>query len=78
MTSRRIKSHVTRVGQLLGRRVTFGNHRFSMPGYYASRLPNADDEHEAYMVAVVRRVLASSPGAFVDVGVNIARRLPRF
>jgi FkbM family methyltransferase len=48
-----------------------------MPGYYASRLPDADDAHEEYMVAVFRRRLASSPGAFVDIGVNIGQTLTK-
>jgi FkbM family methyltransferase len=48
-----------------------------MPGYYASRLPDADDAHEEYMVAVLRRILESGPGVFVDIGVNIGQTLAK-
>jgi FkbM family methyltransferase len=74
---RRIESHAARIGHLLGRRATFGGQSFRMPGYYASRLPGADDAHEAYMVAVLRRRLEASPGVFVDIGVNIGQTLAK-
>jgi FkbM family methyltransferase len=48
-----------------------------LPGYYASRLPDADDAHEDYMVAVLQRRLESSPGVFVDIGVNIGQTLTK-
>lgn len=73
----RIESHARRISHILGRRVTFGSQRFRMPGYYASRLPNADDAHEDYMVAVLRRRLESSPGVFIDIGVNIGQTLTK-
>lgn len=73
----RIESHATRISHLLGRRARFGGQSFKMPGYYASRLPNADDSHEDYLVAVLRRRIEASPGVFIDIGVNIGQTLAK-
>lgn len=72
---RKILLHAQRISYQLGRRARFGDQRFKMPGYYASRLANSDEFHEIYMKLVFQRLLASRPGTFIDIGVNIGQTL---
>jgi len=72
---RKILLHAQRISYQLGRRARFGNQRFKMPGYYASRLANNDEFHEVYMKLVYQGLLASRPGTFIDIGVNIGQTL---
>ncbi len=70
-----IASHVRRISYHLGRRATFGNHRFKLAGYYASRLESSEERHEPNLTAVLKRQLESRSGAFIDIGVNVGQTL---
>lgn len=45
---------------------------YKVRGYLANRLA-LDFSHEAFLVPVLTRILRRSPGAFIDVGVNIGQ-----
>jgi FkbM family methyltransferase len=70
----RIAAHAKRISLHLGGGVTIGRERFKVQGYHASRL-NTSAGHEPFLADVVRQLLESRPGAFVDVGVNVGQTL---
>lgn len=72
---KKIASHVKRISYHLGNHTTIGNQSFRRQGYYASQMDYSKTRHEAYMVDVFRRRLDSSPGTFIDIGVNVGQTL---
>jgi FkbM family methyltransferase len=70
----KLAAHAKRIGLHLGGGVTIGGERFKVQGYHASRL-STSAVHEPFLAAVVRRLLESRPGAFIDVGVNVGQTL---
>jgi FkbM family methyltransferase len=69
----KLTAHIRRISYHLGVRVLFGDHSYSMKGYYAGNLEIRNSRHEENMIAVFRRLLDSRPGVFVDVGVNVGQ-----
>ncbi|MBT9551380.1 MAG: FkbM family methyltransferase [Hydrogenophaga sp.] len=69
--------HLPRLLHQLGRRVRFGNHQFKMPGYYPCRFTTSSDQHEGFLEAILRRVLETRRGTFIDVGVNAGQTLAK-
>lgn len=70
----KIKSHVSRIRNHLGRDVLFGSERFKVHGYYANQLITSD-HHERNLATLFTRELTLRPGVFIDVGVNIGQTM---
>ena len=71
------KYHLPRILHQLGRPIRFGSHQFKIAGYYPCRFTSSSDQHERFLEVVLRRVLATRPGTFVDVGVNTGQTLAK-
>lgn len=69
--------HLPRLLHQLGQPVRFGNHRFKMAGYYPCRFTTSSDQHERFLESILRRVLETSHGTFIDVGVNAGQTLAK-
>jgi FkbM family methyltransferase len=69
--------HWPRVLHQLGQPVRFGQHRFKMPGYYPCRFTTSADQHERFLEVILRRVLDTRQGTFIDVGVNAGQTLAK-
>ena len=77
MNKNSLSYHLPRLLHQLGRPIKFGNHRFKIAGYYPCRFTNTSDQHERFLEAILRRVLETGHGTFIDVGVNAGQTLAK-
>jgi FkbM family methyltransferase len=69
-----LKYHAPRIRHSLGQRLILGARRYRLRGYHPDRLAY-DFKDEPHMLPVLRRVLGSHPGVFIDVGANVGQTL---
>jgi FkbM family methyltransferase len=69
--------HLPRLLHQLGKPVKFGENTFKLPGYYPCRFINSSKQHERFLEVFLRRILTTSPGTFIDVGVNAGQTLAK-
>lgn len=73
----KLSYHLPRLIHQLGRPVRFGKHRFRMPGYFPCRFTTSSDRHERFLEVMLKEVLETRPGTFIDVGVNAGQTLAK-
>lgn len=67
-----LKFHAQRLSYHLGRRFLVGSSKYKVRGYYAN--PFALRRlHEPHLVKPMHKVLSQHTGAFIDIGVNMAK-----
>jgi FkbM family methyltransferase len=70
----RIPYHIRYLSYAAGRRLLIGGQRFRLKGYFSNRFAT-DQAHESNLTHVMRGLLASHQGAFVDIGTNVGQTL---
>jgi len=48
-----------------------------MAGYFPCRFTSSSDQHERFLQVILRRILETRPGIFIDVGVNAGQTLAK-
>lgn len=69
--------HLSRVLHQIGRPVHFGKHSFKLPGYFPCRFTTSSNQHERFLEVILRGILETRPGTFIDVGVNAGQTLAK-
>lgn len=69
--------HLPRLLHQFGQPVKFGKNQFKMAGYFPCRFTTYSDQHERFLGVILRRVLETRSGAFIDVGVNAGQTLAK-
>lgn len=69
--------HLSRLLHQLGLPVHFGKHSFKLSGYFPCRFTTSSNQHERFLEVILRRILATRPGTFIDVGVNAGQTLAK-
>lgn len=69
--------HLSRLLHQIGRPVRFGKHSFKLPGYFPCRFTTSSNQHERFLEVILRGILETRPGTFIDVGVNAGQTLAK-
>jgi FkbM family methyltransferase len=69
--------HWSRLLHQVGRPVRFGKYDFKLPGYFPSRFTTSSNQHERFLEVILRGILETTPGTFIDVGVNAGQTLAK-
>ncbi len=69
--------HLSRLLHQMGLPIRFGINHFKLPGYFPSRFTTSSNRHERFLEVLLRDILKTRPGTFIDVGVNAGQTLAK-